>query len=78
MWSVDDHTFRYAQELNALSMFHLRVMIRQMLITEQIPNLDEWEETLFRLSLQIARALSLDSSPLITKRKSLPLLLRPL
>lgn len=36
-------------------MFHLRVMLRQMLTAEIIPNIKEWEETLLKLALRIAR-----------------------
>jgi 1-phosphatidylinositol-3-phosphate 5-kinase len=45
-------------------MFHLRIMLRQMLSTAAqshpvaIPNLDEWEETLFNLALQVSRDLT--------------------
>ncbi|EGO31097.1 hypothetical protein SERLADRAFT_353741 [Serpula lacrymans var. lacrymans S7.9] len=55
--------FRYAQELNLISMFHLRIMLRQMLSTEQIPNIKEWEETLLRLALRIARELTFTALP---------------
>ena len=52
---------RYAQELNAISMFHLRVMLRQMLTKEGIPNVKEWEDTLLKLALQIAHDLTFTS-----------------
>ena len=52
---------RYAQELNAISMFHLRVMLRQMLTKEGVPNVKEWEDTLLKLALQIARDLMFTS-----------------
>ena len=52
---------RYAQELNAISMFHLRVMLRQMLTKEGIPNVKEWEDTLLKLALQIACSLTFTS-----------------
>lgn len=42
------YTDRYAAELNMASMFHLRAMIRQLLIRENIPHLKEWEETLMK------------------------------
>jgi 1-phosphatidylinositol-3-phosphate 5-kinase len=53
----------YAQELNTISMFHLRVMLRQMLTTENIPNIRDWEETLLKLALRIARELTFTAHP---------------
>ena len=53
----------YAQELNLISMFHLRIMLRQMLTKEGIPNITEWETTLLNLALQIARDLTFTSHP---------------
>jgi len=53
----------YAQELNLISMFHLRIMLRQMLTKEGIPNITEWETTLLKLALQIARDLTFTSHP---------------
>ena len=50
---------RYAQEVNTISMFHLRLMLRQMLSKEQLPGKREWEETLLRLALQMAQNLVL-------------------
>lgn len=50
--------YRYAQELNLISMFHLRIMLRQMLTTEKIPNIKEWEDSLLKLALRIARELT--------------------
>src|SRR5882762_8692136 len=44
-------------------MFHLRIMLRQMLTIEKIPNIKEWEETLLKLSLQIARELTFTALP---------------
>ena len=44
-------------------MFHLRIMLRQMLTIEEIPNIKEWEETLLKLSLQIARELTFTTLP---------------
>ena len=43
-------------------MFHLRVMLRQMLTKECVPNVKEWEETLLKLALQIARDLTFTST----------------
>lgn len=40
-------------------MFHIRLMLRQMLTTERLPNVKEWEETLLKLAMQIARDLVL-------------------
>ena len=54
---------RYAQELNLISMFHLRIMLRQMLTSEDIPNVGEWEETLLKLALRIARELTFTAHP---------------
>lgn len=53
----------YAQELNTISMFHLRIMLRQLLTTENIPNVREWEETLLKLALRIARELTFTAHP---------------
>ena len=53
----------YAQELNLISMFHLRIMLRQMLTKEEIPNITEWETTLLKLALQIARDLTFTTHP---------------
>lgn len=53
----------YAQELNFVSMFHLRIMLRQMLTKEGIPNIAEWETTLLKLALQIARDLTFTAHP---------------
>ena len=50
---------RYAQEVNTISMLHLRLMLRQMLSKEQLPEMKEWEETLLRLALQMAQNLVL-------------------
>ncbi|KAF8517300.1 hypothetical protein BU17DRAFT_50059 [Hysterangium stoloniferum] len=57
-WRTRRESTAYAQELNAISMFHLRVMLRQMLTKEGVPNLKEWEETLLKLALPIARDLT--------------------
>ena len=43
-------------------MFHLRIMLRQMLTKESVSNVKEWEETLLKLALQIARDLTFTSS----------------
>jgi 1-phosphatidylinositol-3-phosphate 5-kinase len=40
-------------------MFHIRLMLKQMLTTENLPNIKEWEETLLKLAMQIARDLVL-------------------
>ncbi|KAG6878320.1 hypothetical protein C0993_008917 [Termitomyces sp. T159_Od127] len=55
--------YRYAQELNLTSMLHLKVMLRQMLTSEHIPNVKEWEETLLKLALRIARELTFTALP---------------
>jgi 1-phosphatidylinositol-3-phosphate 5-kinase len=44
-------------------MFHLRIMLRQMLTTESIPNINEWETTLLKLALRIARDLTFTAHP---------------
>jgi len=59
----DPLTLRYAQELNLVSMTHLRTMLHQMLTTENIPNVNEWEETLLKISLRIARELTFTAVP---------------
>ncbi|KAI0785293.1 hypothetical protein BC629DRAFT_1582350 [Irpex lacteus] len=51
-WRTRRESTAYAQELNTISMFHLRIMLRQMLTTENIPNIKEWEETLLKLALR--------------------------
>ena len=53
----------YAQELNLASMLHLKFMLRQMLAREEIPNIKEWEETLSRLALKIAREMTFTALP---------------
>ncbi|KAF8584674.1 hypothetical protein K439DRAFT_1566358 [Ramaria rubella] len=60
-WRTRRESTAYAQEINAISMFHLRVMLRQMLTKESVPNVKEWEETLLKLALQIARDLTFNS-----------------
>ncbi|KAI6136259.1 hypothetical protein F5141DRAFT_1185294 [Pisolithus sp. B1] len=62
-WRTRRDSTAYAHELNLISMFHLRIMLRQMLLTEDIPNIREWEETLLRLALRIARELTFTSLP---------------
>lgn len=57
-WRTRRESTAYAHELNLVSMQHLRVMLRQMLIAAAIPNLQAWEETLLKLSLKIAKELS--------------------
>jgi len=44
-------------------MMHLRIMLRQMLIKEQIPNVNQWEEILLKLALRTARELAFVSLP---------------
>jgi len=44
-------------------MLHLKIMLRQMLTIEHIPNVKEWEETLLRLALRIARELTFTALP---------------
>ena len=44
-------------------MLHLKIMLRQMLTSEKIPNIRDWEETLLRLSLRIARDLTFTTLP---------------
>ncbi|KZT72925.1 hypothetical protein DAEQUDRAFT_722557 [Daedalea quercina L-15889] len=62
-WRTRRESTAYAQELNLSSMFHLRIMLRQLLTAEQIPNIGEWEETLLKLSLRIARELTFTAHP---------------
>ncbi|EKM61454.1 uncharacterized protein PHACADRAFT_190619 [Phanerochaete carnosa HHB-10118-sp] len=62
-WRTRRESTAYAQELNTISMFHLRIMLRQMLTTENIPNIREWEETLLKLALRIARELTFAAQP---------------
>ncbi|KAH9949349.1 hypothetical protein B0H21DRAFT_777324 [Amylocystis lapponica] len=62
-WRTRRESTAYAQELNLISMFHLRIMLRQMLTAENIPNIGEWEETLLKLALKIARELTFTAHP---------------
>ncbi|KAG7452179.1 uncharacterized protein BT62DRAFT_926393 [Guyanagaster necrorhizus] len=62
-WRARRESTAYAQELNLTSMHHLRIMLRQMLSSEQVPNMKEWEETLLKLALRIARDLTFTSLP---------------
>ncbi|KAG7099823.1 hypothetical protein E1B28_001632 [Marasmius oreades] len=62
-WRTRRESTAYAQELNLTSMLHLKVMLRQMLSSENIPNVQEWEDTLLRLALRIARELTFTSLP---------------
>ncbi|PPQ76863.1 hypothetical protein CVT24_008633 [Panaeolus cyanescens] len=62
-WRTRRESTAYAQELNLTSMMHLKIMLRQMLTLEEIPNVKEWEETLLRLSLRIAREMTFTSLP---------------
>src|ERR1700730_15368615 len=54
---------RYAHDLNLVSMSHLQSMLRQMLTKENIPNVLEWEDTLLKLALRIARELTFTTLP---------------
>ncbi|KAL5535730.1 MDM12_1 [Sanghuangporus sanghuang] len=62
-WRTRRESTAYAQELNTISMFHLRIMLRQMLTTEGISNIREWEEALLKLALRIARELTFTAYP---------------
>ncbi|KAF7307270.1 1-phosphatidylinositol-3-phosphate 5-kinase [Mycena indigotica] len=62
-WRTRRESTAYAQELNLTSMLHLKIMLRQMLTTENIPNLKAWEETLLKLALRIARELTFTALP---------------
>lgn len=62
-WRTRRESTAYAQELNTISMFHLRLMLRQLLTTEGISNIKEWEETLLKLALRIAKDLTFTSYP---------------
>ena len=44
-------------------MHHLQKMLRQMLVIEDIPNILEWETTLLRLAMRIAREMTFTSHP---------------
>jgi 1-phosphatidylinositol-3-phosphate 5-kinase len=44
-------------------MSHLQLMLRQMLTKENIPNVLEWEDTLLKLALRIARELTFAAYP---------------
>ncbi|CDO73161.1 hypothetical protein BN946_scf185007.g216 [Trametes cinnabarina] len=62
-WRTRRESTAYAQELNMISMFHLRIMLRQMLTAENIPNIREWEETLLKLALRVASELTFTAHP---------------
>ncbi|KAF7302586.1 1-phosphatidylinositol-3-phosphate 5-kinase [Mycena chlorophos] len=62
-WRTRRESTAYAQELNLTSMLHLKIMLRQMLVTEEIPNVKAWEETLLKLALRIARELTFTGLP---------------
>ncbi|KAJ7292858.1 hypothetical protein C8J57DRAFT_1267311 [Mycena rebaudengoi] len=62
-WRTRRESTAYAQELNLTSMLHLKIMLRQMLTKEQIPNIRAWEETLLKLALRIARELTFTALP---------------
>ncbi|KAJ6623112.1 hypothetical protein B0H10DRAFT_1873551 [Mycena sp. CBHHK59/15] len=62
-WRTRRESTAYAQELNLTSMLHLKIMLRQMLTKEQIPNMRAWEETLLKLALRIARELTFTALP---------------
>ncbi|KAF8273008.1 hypothetical protein EI94DRAFT_1697111 [Lactarius quietus] len=62
-WRTRRESTAYAQEINLVSMSHLQLMLRQMLTKEDIPNVMEWEETLLRLALRIARELTFTAHP---------------
>jgi len=44
-------------------MLHLKIVLRQMLTLEKIPEVKEWETTLLKLSLRIARELTFTALP---------------
>ncbi|TFK56509.1 hypothetical protein OE88DRAFT_1803203 [Heliocybe sulcata] len=56
-------SMQYTQELNTVSVYHLRVMLRQMLRKERIPNKREWEDTLVNLAQRIAGELTFTAYP---------------
>ncbi|KAI0001751.1 hypothetical protein BJV77DRAFT_1076272 [Russula vinacea] len=62
-WRTRRESTAYAQDLNLVSMSHLQLMLRQMLTKENIPNVLEWEETLLKLALRIARELTFTAYP---------------
>ncbi|KAF9486525.1 hypothetical protein BDN70DRAFT_870095 [Pholiota conissans] len=62
-WRTRVDSTAYAQELNIVSMMHLQIMLRQMLTREKIPNIREWEETLLRLALRVAKEMTFTSIP---------------
>ncbi|KAL1740523.1 hypothetical protein HDZ31DRAFT_47338 [Schizophyllum fasciatum] len=62
-WRTRRESTAYAHELNLTSMMHLKVMLRQMLTIERIPNVREWEEVLLKLALRIARELTFTTLP---------------
>ncbi|KAJ7597343.1 hypothetical protein C8J56DRAFT_316262 [Mycena floridula] len=62
-WRTRRESTAYAQELNITSMNHLRLMLRQMLDSEQVPNADQWQGTLLKIALRIARDLTFTTLP---------------
>ncbi|KAG8906077.1 1-phosphatidylinositol-3-phosphate 5-kinase [Tulasnella sp. 403] len=59
-WRTRRESSAYAAELNAVSMFHLRIMLRQLIARERVPHAKEWEETLTKLALKLASHLNLN------------------
>ncbi|TFK41916.1 hypothetical protein BDQ12DRAFT_677375 [Crucibulum laeve] len=62
-WRTRRESTAYAQELNLTCMRYLKIILRQMLKSESIPNIKEWEEVLLKLALRIARELTFTSLP---------------
>ncbi|TFK77523.1 hypothetical protein BDN72DRAFT_808414 [Pluteus cervinus] len=62
-WRTRRESTAYAQELNLASMNHLKIMLRQMLTLEGISNVKEWEDSLLKLALRIARDLTFTNLP---------------
>ncbi|KAF8320522.1 uncharacterized protein EI90DRAFT_3080477 [Cantharellus anzutake] len=60
-WRTRRESSAYAAELNGASMFHLRILLRQLLDKEGIQKAREWEETLMKLCLRFASHFSVNA-----------------
>ncbi|KAH8835651.1 hypothetical protein DL96DRAFT_1575071 [Flagelloscypha sp. PMI_526] len=68
-WRTRRESTAYAQELNLMSMLHLKLLLRQLLTNEHIPDIKTWEAVLLRLSLRIARDLTFASHSASSKHQ---------
>ncbi|EFI28703.1 1-phosphatidylinositol-3-phosphate 5-kinase [Coprinopsis cinerea okayama7 len=62
-WRTRRESTAYANELNRASMAHLDAMLRQMLVLEKIPNINQWLDVLRPIALRIARETTFTTLP---------------